>query len=152
MLKYRKGDLITAAKTGEVHIIAHQCNCFCNMGRGIAPLIAKAFPEAREVDNCTAVGDKEKLGSLTMGYNREHEIFIFNLYGQYGHWKKEDGSINTDYDALRRSLTEMAKWLDEEDTIGLPKLGCGLGGGEWNIVEKIIEETLSGLNVTVYEL
>lgn len=37
------GDLITLAKQGKFDVIAHGCNCFCRMKRGIAPQMAEAF-------------------------------------------------------------------------------------------------------------
>lgn len=33
MLKMKRGNLIDAAKAGEVTVIAHCCNCMCNMGQ-----------------------------------------------------------------------------------------------------------------------
>ena len=33
--------------------------------------------------------------------------------------------------------------------IGLPKIGAGLGGGDWAIISAIIEEELAGEDVTV---
>lgn len=35
----------------------------------------------------------------------------------------------------------------------MPKIGTGLAGGEWNIIENIIEETLckKGIEVIVFE-
>lgn len=44
-LIYKKGDLVKACLNGEVDAAAHQCNCFCRMGRGIAPQFKKAYPE-----------------------------------------------------------------------------------------------------------
>lgn len=77
MLKYKKGCLIKAAKSGEVDVIAHQCNCFNNMGAGIAPQIKKAFPEAWHVDRNTIKGDRGKLGSLSWAYS--DGVTVFNL-------------------------------------------------------------------------
>ena len=65
MMRYRDGNLITLAKERHFDIIAHGCNCFCTMGSGIAPQIAKAFPEAYDVDQKTVKGDKKKLGVFT---------------------------------------------------------------------------------------
>jgi O-acetyl-ADP-ribose deacetylase (regulator of RNase III) len=33
--------------------------------------------------------------------------------------------------------------------IGLPKIGCGLAGGDWNIVRQIIERELIDMDVTI---
>ena len=153
MLKYKKGDLIEAAKSGEVNTIAHQCNCFNNMGAGIAPQIKKAFPEAWLADNATEKGDKGKFGRLS--YAVSGNVLIFNLYGQYGWWRQKDGSINTDYGMLRKSLEQMSRMLyskRDKAKIGLPRIGCGLGGGDWGIVSQIIEEELSDFDVTIYDL
>lgn len=153
MLKYKKGDLIQAAKSGEVNVIAHQCNCFNNMGAGIAPQIKKAFPEAWLADNATEKGDKEKLGRLS--YAKSGDVLVFNLYGQYGWWKQKDDSLNTDYNMLRKSLEQMSRMLfakRNEVKIGLPRIGCGLGGGNWEIVSQIIEEEFSDFDVTIYDL
>lgn len=35
--------------------------------------------------------------------------------------------------------------------IAMPKIGCGLGGGDWSVVSKIIEE-YAGFEVLVYEI
>ena len=36
--------------------------------------------------------------------------------------------------------------------IGLPQIGAGLGGGDWNIISKIIDEELQGENWTIVKL
>lgn len=163
MLKYKKGDLIKAAKEGLVDVIAHQCNCFCNMGKGIAPQIKKAFPEAWEADLRTAKGDIKKLGLVSHATNTQYTkpVQIYNLYGQFDYKKVAfETGICTDYSALRSSLQLMALNLKAENyitrpweiKIGLPKIGAGLGGGDWEIISKIIEEELSAFDVTIYEL
>jgi hypothetical protein len=40
-------------------------------------------------------------------------------------------------------------------SIHMPRIGCGLGGGDWSVVEEAILATLVdiyGLSVTVYDL
>lgn len=149
MLKHKKGDLIRAALDGEVNVIAHQCNCFNNMGAGIAPQIKKAFPKAWYADNATLKGDKDKFGKLS--YAQDGNVLVFNLYGQYSYGR----GVNTSYTMLRKSLEQMSRMLwskRNEVKIGLPKIGCGLGGGSWEIVSQIIQEELKEFDVTVYEL
>lgn len=152
MLTYTNGDLIKAAQDGEVTLIAHQCNCFNNMRSGIAPKIAKAFPGAEAADNVTKKGDFNKLGSFTH-FIDDSGVMVVNLYGQFGWWKRDDGKINTEYPALRKAFESLAEFLNVnkmKPKIGLPLIGCGLGGGDWEIVEKIIQETLRDFEVTVY--
>ena len=47
------------------------------------------------------------------------------------------------------------RWIKQKYTgkrIGLPKIGAGLAGGDWNVIQKIIEEELPGENVTIVVL
>ena len=38
-------------------------------------------------------------------------------------------------------------------TLAIPhKLGCGVGGGDWNIVSQIIVEELKDIEYTIYKL
>lgn len=155
-MKYVTGDLIKAAQNGDVDVIAHQCNCFCNMGKGIAPLIKKAFPEAWQADLHTTRGDRTKLGTVSVGISPNQVggcVRVYNLYGQHSYG---GGVVNTDYVALRQSLKAMADRLTaggaEDLHIGLPKIGCGHGGGDWKIVSQMIEDELGQFDVTIYTL
>ena len=55
------------------------------------------------------------------------------------------------YDALKTCLSKIAskaKLLNA--TVHMPRLGCGLAGGKWEEVEKIINETLIAENIQTY--
>lgn len=160
MLKVVTGNLIDAAKNGEVNVIAHCCNCMCNMGAGIAPQIKRAFPYAYAADLDTSAGDQSKLGSFSLGVPEEVSgPLVYNLYGQYRYGYNGKGR-QLDYDALYDALEAMAKdlhkWVNTsaEHKVGLPMIGAGLAGGNWAIIEVMIEETLvkAGHDVTIYKL
>lgn len=151
MLTYKKGDLIKAFKDGEVDVIAHQCNAFHTMGAGVAKAIAKAFPAALSADLASEYGGKEKLGWFT--YTLTDYGYIYNLYGQYGYGREGQ---HTNYNHLENALLGMKHDLlfrKYKGKIGLPKIGCGLAGGDWTVVENIIENVFSdSYDVVVYEL
>ena len=63
-MKIISGDLLELAKEGKFDVIIHGCNCFCNMGAGIAKVIQKEFPQAYQAD-CEVPGKREKLGTMT---------------------------------------------------------------------------------------
>lgn len=155
-IQYKTGDLIAAFKAGEVLVIAHQANCMNTMGSGVAKAIREAFPQAYEADCVTRKGDKEKLGGFTVSADAEFGL-IFNLYGQYD-YGREAGKVYTDLSALRSAMSQMATFLRHIDyraaagTIGLPKLGAGLGGAKWEDVAQIIEEELCDFDVVIYSL
>jgi len=165
MLEYRIGDLIEAGRNGDVMVIAHCCNCQVNMGSGIAPQIRLAFPWAWEADQETEKADPKKLGSFSVGdpyatgYN--DGPMVYNLYGQFGYGKRKYGGRDLNYDALYDALAGMTKDLygldkgdHEELPVGLPMLGAGLAGGDWDIIEMMIKKTLvaAGYHVIIYKL
>lgn len=161
MIQYKISDLVDALKSGEVSSIGHQANCFNTMNSGVAKAIRTAFPQAYEVDCYTTKGDKAKLGTITAcEYERADGSvgIIYNLYGQYNYGYDAKGYTN--YEALRGALLNMRIDLDGavgvhgEDwkKVGFPKIGAGLGGGDWDAIARIIEEVFTDYDVTVYTL
>ena len=144
MIKYVEGDLVRDADQYEV--IAHCCNCFCTMGAGIAPQIKHKFPEAYAVDCATTSGDQNKLGTIT--YTENTTPTVVNLYGQFDYKGRQFGRMDLDYSALRSALAAMkAKFSGKK--IGMGRIGAGLAGGDWEIIERIIQEELNGEDVTI---
>lgn len=161
MLKYKVGNLIDALKSGEVSSIGHQANCFCTMNSGVAKAIREAFPQAYEADCFTGKGDKGKLGDCTAAQHDRADGsvgIIYNLYGQYNYGYDAKGYTN--YEALRGALLNMRIDLDGAvgvkgenwKKVGFPKIGAGLGGGDWDTIERIIEEVFADYDVTIYVL
>lgn len=152
MITFVKGNLITLAKEKKFDAIAHQANCFCTMRSGIAPQIAKAFPEAYEADQNTERGNAGKMGTCSMGQDRESGTFVFNIYGQYG-WNRNFPAYGTDHVKLEKGLVDMEEICNELglETIGFPKIGCGLAGGDWTKVLQMIETIFEGYEVTIVE-
>lgn len=141
MFKIVTGDLIKQAT--DFDVLLHGCNCFCTMGSGIAAQIRRVYPEAYEVDCETIKGDRFKLGTIT--YTKNTNPTIVNCYTQYGFNPK---TKPLDYSALRSCMKEVALKFKGKK-IGMPLIGCGLAGGDWNAVEKIVKEELVNESVTV---
>lgn len=159
MLTYIKGNLVDAYLEGTIDCIGHQANCFHTFGSGIAREIRECIPEAYAADLKTVKGDKNKLGNLS--YHIEHNVdhmpsAVFNLYGQFDFG---GGECHTDYKALTTALRKMRYTIevmeavcDDTLTVGFPKIGCGLGGGDWGIVSTIIQGVFGDREVFIYEL
>jgi len=108
------------------------------------------YPESYEMDLRSSLGDPLKLGDLT--HVRAGDVWIFNLYTQFRYGYPP---MQVDYDAVRSSLLLMRKHLElrrllSSSKIGMPKIGCGLAGGDWEIVSKIIEEVFPDITIHVY--
>lgn len=167
-----KGDLIQLALEGNFDVIAHGCNCFCVMGAGIAPQMAKAFgcsdPEKYQQEDPEYRGNINKLGGIESrlyvhDINTDKEYVskedsdidhlimftVINAYTQYGPgYSHVKGEIPLSYTALAMVL-EKINHVFKGRRIGLPRIGCGLAGGSWEIVERMIKFLLKDCDVTV---
>lgn len=164
MAKVIKGDLITMALAGEFDVIGHGCNCFCAMKRGIAPQMAEAFGcDSYPLEQISKQGNYDKLGNNDiMGFvlgdgfallpkeGQPVELWVANMYTQY-HWTNNSiYDIPLDYDALLMCIRKLALRF-EGTRIGLPWIGCGLAGGDKNLVRRIIEQETQHCDVTIVE-
>jgi len=146
-MKTTNGNLIRLAVDGHFDVIIHGCNCFCTMGAGIAQAIKQAFPEAMEADARTTRGDRQKLGNYSSAtVNRDnHTITIINGYTQYAYTGKD---LLVDYAAIRTLFLRLKKTFSGQ-RFGYPKIGAGLGGGDWAIISAIIDQELAGEDHTL---
>ena len=145
------GDLIELAKQFYFDVIAHGCNCHSTMGAGIAPQMAKAFGCDRFV--MERIGsDVNKLGNIdyqTINVN-ENELAVVNAYTQFNYGRNHaDGDAKPlSYEALTLCMKKI-NVLFAGKHIGLPKIGAGLAGGDWERIKFIIQRELVDCQVTV---
>jgi O-acetyl-ADP-ribose deacetylase (regulator of RNase III) len=70
------------------------------------------------------------------------DTFVVNLIGQRGIFES-NGEIPVRYDAIREGLSLVSERAKASGySVQMPKMGAGLARGDWNIIEKIIEEEL----------
>jgi O-acetyl-ADP-ribose deacetylase (regulator of RNase III) len=159
-----KGDLIKLALAGQFDVVAHGCNCQCNMGAGIAPQMARAFGADKFLMELSDRGNINKLGQIDYRrfYITEGTVFgnmakpentnlaVVNAYTQFNYGKNHaDGTAKPlDYEALTLCLRKMNHTFKGKH-IGLPQIGCGLAGGDWLVVRSIIQKELKDCNVTI---
>lgn len=144
MIKIIKGDLIKLAKEREFDVICHGCNCFLKMGAGIAKKIKTEFPQAYEADCKTKNGDIRKLGTFSEAYIEEYNLIVINAYIQYNYSRFKN---NIDYLKLYECFKNI-NYKYNGKKIGIPIIGAGLGGGNWDTIYKIIDN-ISFKNLTI---
>ena len=166
MVQYREieGNLIDLALKGEFDVITHGCNCFCTMGAGLAPQMSKHFnANSFLLEQKEFRGDINKLGNIdfkrmivlengtgVVSYSPNFkgvDLTVVNSYTQYN-VASTDNSTPLDYQALQLCLKKINKTFSGLK-IGLPQIGCGLAGGDWEIVKSLIIKELVDCRVTV---
>ncbi|WOL31300.1 hypothetical protein [Microcoleus phage My-WqHQDG] len=119
-------------------IIGHQTNCIGVAGAGVARSIAQSYPGWKDtyIEVCRSYNVHELIGKLHL-YTASPTLTIASLYGQRAPGK----GVMTDYDALARALTKLHERTPPTTPIYLPYgIGCGLAGGDWGVVQPLIEE------------
>lgn len=146
MIKYVKGNLFEAPE----RILAHGCNCSGGYGSGVAAGMAHNHRKARD-QYMHKFNDEEgwELGDVQF-VTSGHKI-IANCATQDGYMPRN--MCHADYPSIRKCM-ELVKDFAKSNgyDIAIPKIGAGLAGGDWNIIEGILKEVFSDYDVTVYSL
>lgn len=144
--------------------ILHQVNCQGVMGSGVAKQVKERYPTVfhwykqwcdENKEAAQQLGKSPLLGKIQIVYKEDFPVddikdsqVIVNLYAQdrFGRGTK----CYTDYDALRTCLKQVDTAFNGK-SVAIPyMMSCGRGGGDWDIVSKIIEEELKDCDVTLY--
>lgn len=135
----------------DLGFIAHGVNCQNRMGSGVAKAIYKKYPTVkteyhRFCENSQPIHPKHLLGTV-QSVPTDKGMTVFNLFTQenFGY----DGKLYLSYGALEQCFLELV--TRNLNAIAIPKIGCGLAGGDWQKVSQIINETTKDkIDVYVY--
>jgi O-acetyl-ADP-ribose deacetylase (regulator of RNase III) len=166
-ITYIKGDITQISSPA---IIVHGVNCQKVMGSGVAKAIRERWPLVYDSYLYFLALEQLPLGRIDI-VKFDSNLFVINAFTQehYG----RDGRKYVSYDAVEscfKEIEEFRQGLDRDlndrlnDVNGIdeahfdkpivtpvyfPRIGAGLGGGNWNIIESIINETLTGGGICV---
>jgi O-acetyl-ADP-ribose deacetylase (regulator of RNase III) len=152
---YVTGDATLPQGAGR-QIIVHVCNDVGKWGRGFVLAISQRWPEPELRYRRWAEGEEEppfELGAVQF-VPVGRDLWVANLIGQHD-VRRAGGTPPIRYEAVRLGLARVAVFAtDQGASVHMPRIGAGLAGGEWEIIEGIIREELSakGISATVYEL
>lgn len=153
MISYIHGDLFTTPD----QVIVHGCNAAGVMGSGVARIVKEKYPKAYKdyYMFCTKGLSMEEVMGHNVFSKQPDGKFIVNSITQpsYG---RGLGIRFCSYDAIDDCMKRLVMECEDRGivSISMPKIGAGLGGGSWDVIEKIIETHFngSGINVNVYYL
>lgn len=151
-IKYVKGDATKPIGDG-VKLIVHICNDRGGWGAGFVRAISarwakpereyRAWYKGLEYDFCMG-----KVQFVELPGN----LYVVNMVAQQGYLSASNPKPIC-YDSLRKCLEHVAEEAKNMGaSVHMPRIGTGLAGGEWSLVERIVTETLSEISVTVYDL
>ncbi|KJK51207.1 Appr-1-p processing protein [Lentzea aerocolonigenes] len=154
VLQVTKGDATSPQAKGP-KIIAHVCNDLGGWGKGFVLAVSKRWPEP---ERAYRAWHRERarndfgLGAVQLVQVRP-DIWVANMVGQRGTRTGSKGPP-VRYEAISQCLdTLTAHAVRLGASVHMPRIGCGLAGGRWELIEPLIAETLlaQGVPTTVYD-
>lgn len=153
VIQYVIGDA-TKPVTSKPAIIAHVCNDRGYWGKGFVLAVSKRWDEPELKYRAWA----EEALPLPLGATQlipvERDVWVANMIGQRG-IRSVHGVPPVRYEAIATALEALAGHAKEREAdIHMPRIGCGLAGGDWAKIEPIVISKLieEGIGVFVYDL
>lgn len=144
MIVYKKGDILAS----DEKVIAHGVNCTGGFGSGFAKQIKAKYPEVR-----TQYMLWYDLGHWETGYvqkvRTDDNKIVANCSTQYSYGPITSGPY-VSYVAIRKCIRQLVEYFP--NGWAMPKIGAGLAGGNWDIIEQIVNEEIGDIEVRVYIL
>lgn len=122
--------------------IVHGCNAQGVMGSGVALAVKRKFPKAYE-DYIRIYNDHGLELGVAYPYAIYSDLIVWNAITQDGF-----GSLtrNTSYDSIQTCFEQINETLNQAKSshceLHIPKIGAARGGGNWEIIREIIEQTM----------
>ncbi len=147
MIEYIEKSVIDV----EMGIVAHGVNCQGKMGSGVAKAIREKWPIVYEKYKKQSTGAAMLGGCQLVTVNPDDSLHVANCYTQiyYGY----GGGKYADANAVGRSMEAVGMFADIYNLpVFMPRIGCGLGGLDWDKDVLPIMEYVAEINnrVTFY--
>jgi len=153
-VRYIEGDLFAGQET----VVIHGCNAKGAFGSGFAGKVKSRYPDAAKAYYGSHRENGLVLGSVIWAGCGDRIIGNCITQPTYGRDRKRHIS----YDALRTCMRTVNLAASEGipgttaengfGAVAMPMIGADLGGGDWKIISRIIEEELRDVEPIVYFL
>jgi len=84
----------------------------------------------------------------------ENDLWVANLIGQHKIKKGENGNPPIRYEAIQDGIKKVnLKAKELNASVHMPRIGCGLAGGKWEMIEPILinELAIDDIEIIVYD-
>ena len=151
-ITYLIGDA-TAPDGRGPGVIAHVCNDSGGWGKGFVLALSRRWPEPEAAYRRWARSSEQfGLGMVQLVKVEDH-LAVANMVAQHGYVSRAN-PVAIRYDALAQCLSKLAGRIEQGTLIHMPRIGCGLAGGNWDQIGPLLHEHLAmaGFDVCVYDL
>lgn len=174
-ITFIKGDA-TKPEGNNLKIITHICNDIGGWGKGFVVAISNKWKSPEQeyrkwyksnngknsettqfenLQNYDKNSSEFKFGLGNVQFIKvEEDLWIANMIAQRDIGKNSDGKPPIRYRYLNECLKRVRKFaMAKQANIHMPRIGCGLAGGEWNKVAELINQNLIAyeIDTTVYD-
>lgn len=155
-IEYINGDLFTT----DCKVIVHGCNAQGVMGSGVAKIIRDKYPKAYEryrkeyeLTNSLVLGSISAVPCGDRENDPDNFKIIVNAVTQE-YYGRDSSERYVSYDAITEAMNKLNRLCENYGfkEVAMPQIGAGLGGGDWNVIEAIIESELKDIKPFVYIL
>lgn len=147
MIHYKKGNLLDVTSG----VIIHGCNAQGVMGSGVALAVKEKYPKAYQVYKDFEARHTLRLGSISQVRISNTQLYIANIITQefYG---RDPNTRYVSYGAVHLGFENLNNFHVEDIPFHFPKIGAGLGNGDWNIIADLIELACPSRELICWEL
>ena len=146
-ISYIHGDATNPVGPGN-KVIAHVCNNLGAWGAGFVLAISKKWSKPEGEYKKLIRSGEFKLGSVQFVVP-EPNLIIANMICQNG-LRSKSNPHPLDLSALSFSLSAVRSYAEERGaSVHMPKIGSGLGGGDWNTISRLISEKFDSFENTL---
>ncbi len=144
MIHHVTGDLLANAHGAEA--LAHGVNCLGLMGAGVAKELRARYPAMFRAYRAKCLGGMA-LGQVFVWGSKPDPI-IFNLATQ----ERVGRGVQASALAIGAALASTRRILNASGiaSLAMPRIGCGLGGLSWLVVEPLVVEAFGDWPGQVY--
>lgn len=140
MIEYIEGDIFDS----PAQVIVNTVNTVGVMGKGLALSFKKRYPDMFESYKKVCEKHQLTIGKLMLHQEADHWILLFPT--------KENWRNPSKLEYIEKGLMKFVSTYAEKHitSIAFPKLGCGNGELDWNLVRPLMERYLKPLPIDVY--
>jgi O-acetyl-ADP-ribose deacetylase (regulator of RNase III) len=154
-LRIITGDA-TLPQAGGPVIIAHVCNDEGRWGSGFVLAVSARWPQPEQQYRAWHSSGENFLLGRTQFVLAGEQVTVANMIAQHGTRPPgAAGPAPIRYRALGECLRAVGTEAERQGaSVHMPRIGCGLAGGRWELVAPIVDWALCrrGILVTVYDL